>query len=127
MINGENQAPDYVGFKIVAAYPYGSQTIESSYNRIPKYTETAKSHGIQITSSIAELLKQVDCVLLETNDGTLHPEQATEVIKSGKSLFIDKPVAARLSDVLAIYKLAEEKQVPIFSSSHYVSLHEIQN
>ena len=117
LINGENQAPDYVGFKIVAAYPYGSQTIESSYNRIPKYTETAKSHGIQITSSIAELLKQVDCVLLETNDGTLHPEQATEVIKSGKSLFIDKPVAARLSDVLAIYKLAEEKQVPIFSSS----------
>lgn len=117
LINGENQAPDYVGFKIVAAYPYGSQTIESSYNRIPKYTETAKSHGIQITSSIAELLKQVDCVLLETNDGTLHLEQATEVIKSGKSLFIDKPVAARLSDVLAIYKLAEEKQVPVFSSS----------
>ena len=54
---------------------------------------------------------------METNDGTLHLEQATEVIKSGKPLFIDKPVAARLSDVLAIYKLAEEKKVPLFSSS----------
>ena len=117
MSNGENQAPDYVGFKIVAAYPYGSQTIESSYNRIPKYTETAKSHGIQITSSIAELLKQVDCVLLEKNDGTLPPEQATEVIKTGKSLFIDKHVAASLSDVLANYKLEEGKKDTILHSS----------
>ena len=117
LINGEAPAPDYAGFKIVAAYPYGSKTIEASYNRIPKYTETAKQHGVQITSSVAELLKQTDCILLETNDGTLHLEQATEVIKSGKPLFIDKPVATRLSDVLAIYKLAEEKKVPLFSSS----------
>lgn len=117
LINGEKPASDYTGFKIVAAYPYGSRTIESSYNRIPKYTETAKAHGVKITSSIAALLKQVDCVLLETNDGTLHLEQVTEVLKSGKSLFIDKPVAAQLSDVLMIYQLAAEKKVPLFSAS----------
>ena len=115
LINGEAPAPDYAGFKIVAAYPYGSKTIEASYNRIPKYTETAKQHGVQITSSVAELLKQTDCILLETNDGTLHLEQATEVIKSGKPLFIDKPVAARLSDVL------------YFHLRHYVSLPGIRN
>ena len=60
LINGENPQPDYIGFKIVAAYPYGSRTIESSYSRIPKYTETARQHGVRITSSIAELLKEVD-------------------------------------------------------------------
>lgn len=117
LINGENPQPDYTGFKIVAAYPYGSRTIESSYRRIPQYTETARQHGVRITSSIEELLKEVDCVLLETNDGTLHLEQAKEVINNGKPLFIDKPVAARLSDVLSIYGMAEKKQVPIFSSS----------
>ena len=117
LINNEQPDPDYAGFKVVAAYPYGSRTIESSIARIAGYTETAKKHGVRISSSIAELLQQVDCVLLETNDGTLHLEQATEVINSKKALFIDKPVAAGLSDVLAIYKLAEEKQVPVFSSS----------
>ena len=38
LINGGNEAWAE-GFKVVAAYPYGSQTIESSYKRIPEYTE----------------------------------------------------------------------------------------
>lgn len=117
LINNESPKPEYSGFKVVAAYPYGSKTIESSAKRIPEYTEIVKKHGVKITSSIAEMLKQVDCVLLETNDGTLHLEQATEVIKSGKSLFIDKPVASTLPQVLAIYKLAEKYNVPVYSSS----------
>ena len=64
------------GFKIVAAYPYGSRTIESSYKRIPDYIEKVKAHGVKIVDSIDELLKEVDCVLLETNDGNPHLEQA---------------------------------------------------
>lgn len=97
LINGEKPASDYTGFKIVAAYPYGSRIIESSYNRIPKYIETAKAHGVKITSSIAALLKQVDCVLLETNDGTLHLEQATEVLKSGKPVNLKETYEKALS------------------------------
>lgn len=117
LLNAENPEPQYSGFKIVAAYPYGSKTIESSMKRIPEYTEVAKKHGVKITSSISELLKTVDCVLLETNDGKLHFEQATEVIKSGKPLFLDKPVAATLPDAIAIYQFAEARNVPLFSSS----------
>ena len=117
LLNAANPEPQYAGFKVVAAYPYGSRTIESSMKRIPEYTEGAKKNGVKITSSIAELLKTVDCVLLETNDGTLHLEQAVEVIKSGKPLFLDKPVAATLPDAIAIYRFAEERNVPIFSSS----------
>ena len=52
------------GFRVVAAYPYGSRTIKTSYERIPEYTETVKAYGVEITSSIAELLDKVDCVLL---------------------------------------------------------------
>jgi hypothetical protein len=101
----------------VAAYPYGSQTIESSYKRIPEYTETVKKHGVKIVDSIADLLKEVDCVLLETNDGRLHLEQAVEVFKAGKICFIDKPVGATLGEAIAIYDMAERYNVPIFSSS----------
>ena len=55
--------------------------------------------------------------MLETNDGTLHLEQAIEVLKSGKPMFIDKPIAADLVDAIAIFKLADQYNVPIFSSS----------
>lgn len=107
----------YKDFRIVAAYPYGSQTIKTSYERIPKYTEGVKACGVEIVPSIAELLKKVDCVLLETNDGNLHLEQALEVFKSGKTMFIDKPVAATLAHAIAIFQLADKYKVPIFSSS----------
>lgn len=55
--------------------------------------------------------------MLETNDGTLHLEQAIEVLESGKPMFIDKPIAADLVDAIAIFKLADQYNVPIFSSS----------
>lgn len=105
------------GFKVVAAYPYGSRTIESSYSRIPGYIEKVKAHGVKIVDSIAELLAEVDCVLLETNDGRLHLEQAVEVFRAGKICFIDKPLGATLGEAIAIYAMAEKYNVPIFSSS----------
>ena len=105
------------GVKVTAAYPYGSKLIESSYSRIPEYTEQVEALGISIVDSIDELLDQTDAILLETNDGTLHLEQALPVIRSKKPLFIDKPVAARLADVIRIYEAASQFQAPLFSSS----------
>jgi hypothetical protein len=109
--------PVYDGFKIVAAYPQGSRDILSSTERIPGYTEDVKKLGVEIVSSIQELLSKVDYVLLETNDGRLHLEQAIEVFKSGKTTFIDKPIAASLQDAKAIFMEAEKYQVPVFSAS----------
>lgn len=117
LLNGESDDPLVKEFQIVAAYPYGSKTIQSSYERIPGYIEEVKKHGVEITNSIAELLEKVDCVLLETNDGRIHPEQALEVFKSGKTCYIDKPIAATLGQAIAIYEMAEKYNVPIFSSS----------
>jgi len=105
------------GANVVAAYPYGSTRIETSAGRIPEYIEQMKVLGVEITDSLDSLIDQVDAVLLETNDGTLHLEQAMPVINSKKPLFIDKPVAAGLVDVIRIYKSAGDHQVPLFSSS----------
>jgi predicted dehydrogenase len=116
-LNGPNAGAEYFGYKVVAAYPWGSKTIKTSYDRIPEYTETVKSFGVEIVDSIATLLSKVDVVLLETNDGKPHLEQALEVFKAGKPVFIDKPVAASLKDAIAIYKAAEKYKVPVFSSS----------
>jgi len=80
---------DFRDYKVVAAYPHGSRDIESSYSRIPGYTEEIKKLGVTVTESIEQLLEEVDVILLETNDGRLHLEQALPVFKAGKRMFID--------------------------------------
>lgn len=107
----------YAGFKIVAAYPKGSNDIKSSIERVAGYTETVKSLGVEIVNSIEELVEMVDFVLLETNDGNVHLEQALPVLKAGKRLFIDKPVASSLADSIAIFDAAKHYNVPMFSAS----------
>ncbi|HEX6224246.1 MAG TPA: Gfo/Idh/MocA family oxidoreductase [Chryseolinea sp.] len=104
-------------FRVVAAYPHGSKDIQSSVSRIPKYTEEVITYGVTVVESITKLLEMADVVLLETNDGRLHKEQAFQVLDANKPLFIDKPIAASLEDVLAIYKRAGERGVPLFSAS----------
>ncbi|TWU05897.1 Oxidoreductase family, NAD-binding Rossmann fold [Stieleria varia] len=115
--NAEPADPAMQNCRVVAAYPHGSRTIESSYSRIPKYTEDVKAVGVEIVDSIEDLLAQVDVVLLETNDGKPHLEQAMRVFRAGKPVFIDKPVGANLAEVVAIYRAAAKHGVPMFSSS----------
>ncbi|ODS78436.1 MAG: dehydrogenase [Cytophagaceae bacterium SCN 52-12] len=117
LLNASEPSPKYKGYKIVAAYPYGSKDIETSASRIPGYIEEVKKLNVKIADSIADLLKQVDVVLLETNDGRLHLEQVVPVLKAGKRVFIDKPIAASLKDTLAIFEASKKYKVPIFSAS----------
>jgi predicted dehydrogenase len=117
IINNPAAGPEFGGYKVISAYPKGSNDIESSVKRIPGYTEEIKKYEVSIAGSIIELLDNVDVVLLETNDGRLHLEQALPVFKAGKRVFIDKPAAASLKDVIAIYEAAKQSHVPMFSSS----------
>lgn len=117
VLNNPDTPAEYAGFPVTVAYPYGSRTIESSAKRIPAITENMKKLGVKIADSIDALLKEVDVVLLETNDGNLHLEQALQVIKARKPLFIDKPVAATFADTVAIFEAAKKNSVPLFSSS----------
>jgi predicted dehydrogenase len=122
-LNDPSAGPEFGGFKVVAAYPKGSNDIKSSVDRIPAYTEQVMKLGVEIVNSIDKLLDKVDFVMLETNDGRLHLEQALPVMKAGKRLFIDKPIAASLADTVAIFKAAIHYNVPVFSSSslRYIS------
>ncbi|MFD2555721.1 Gfo/Idh/MocA family protein [Sphingobacterium tabacisoli] len=104
-------------YRVVAAYPYGTKTIPSATDRIPKYVADIEKLDVKIVDSIQALLKQVDYVLLETNDGRLHLDQSREVFKAKKPVFIDKPIAASYKDAKEIMRLSTEYRVPFFSSS----------
>ncbi|MGB7294838.1 MAG: Gfo/Idh/MocA family oxidoreductase [Candidatus Aminicenantales bacterium] len=110
-------AEDYRGFRVVAAFPQGSRDIESSTSRVPGYIREMREMNVAIVDSIPELLQQVDFVMLTSNDGRVHLEQARPVIEAVKPLFIDKPMAASLADVIAIFEEARAKEVPVFSAS----------
>lgn len=116
-LNSNVSNESFLGYRVIAAYPQGSKDIKSSVDRVPKYIDDVKAHGVEIVDSIAALLKKVDVVLLESNDGRVHLEQAIPVIESGKSMFIDKPIAASYRDAKKIFDLGKSKNVPIFSSS----------
>jgi hypothetical protein len=114
LLNG----PKDFGVRVVAAYPGGSPDVASSRDRVAGFTKELHDHyQIEIVDSIAELLPKVDVVLLESVDGRPHLEQVKPVLKAGKPVFIDKPVAGSLADALQIYALAKEANVPCFSSS----------
>ncbi|MCA9219298.1 MAG: Gfo/Idh/MocA family oxidoreductase [Planctomycetales bacterium] len=117
ILNDANAPADVAHCRVVAAYPHGSRDIESSASRIPGYTAEIEKLGVEIVPSIDVLLTKVDAVLLETNDGRPHLEQVLPVLKAGKRVFIDKPIAASLTDAVAIFAAAEKYQTPTFSSS----------
>jgi GFO/IDH/MocA oxidoreductase family protein len=109
---------DLAGIRVVAAYPGGSPDIAASRDRVEKYTNQLRDEfGVEICKSIEEMLKKVDVVLLESVDGRPHLKQAIPVIKAGKILFIDKPVAGSLADAIRIFEMARMHKVPVFSSS----------
>lgn len=115
------KAKDHVpGGKVVVAFKGGSPDLPDSASRVDGYTKQLETEfGVKIVSTIDELCRQVDAVMLESVDGRPHLEQARPVIKAGKRLFIDKPVAGSLRDAVKIYRLARESKVPVFSSSSY--------
>ncbi len=115
--NADPPVAALAGMRVTVAYPHGSKDIEGSVSRIPGYTAEVQTLGVTIVDSLPALLEQVDYVLLETNDGRPHLEQALAVFQAGKPVFIDKPVAGSLEDAICIYEAAKHYKVPVFSSS----------
>ena len=120
LINDTTAVNHVSGGKVVAAYRGGSDDIASSYERLDKFTDELKvGYGVEIVDTIKALCERVDAVLLESVDGRPHLEQVKPVIAAGLPVFIDKPMAGSLSDVIATFDLAKRNDVPCFSSSSY--------
>jgi predicted dehydrogenase len=117
-LNSPKEGTDWGGYKVVAAYPTkGSADMKESIERLAGFTDKVKNAGVEIVGSIEELLKKVDVVLLESVDGRRHLEEALPVLKAGKRMFIDKPIASSLADAMVIFDAAKKYRVPIFSAS----------
>jgi predicted dehydrogenase len=112
-------ANDHVpGGKVVAAFRGGSPDLPGNAGHLDEYTKTLREkYGVKMCDSIEALCQAVDVVLLESVDGRPHLEQVKPVLAARKPVYIDKPMAGSLRDVLEIFKLAEAAKVPVFSAS----------
>jgi predicted dehydrogenase len=120
LLNDPDALGHVPGGRIVAAVKTFSADMPASAERVDAYAETiVKDFAVRFVQSIEELCEEVDAVLIESLDGRAHPEQARRVFAAKKPVFIDKPIAGTLRDVMAIFQLAREADVPVFSSSAY--------
>lgn len=118
LLNDPNAKGHVPGGKVVAAFKGGSPDIPSSASRVEGYSKALKEkYGVKFYESIDELCQNVDAVLIESVDGRPHLEQVKPVLKARKPVFIDKPMAGSLRDVIEIFDLAKKAKVPVFSSS----------
>lgn len=105
---------------LVAAFKGGSPDLPISADRVEKFATTLREEfDVELVESIDALLQKVDVVLLTSVDGRSHLAQVTPVLKSGKRVFVDKPLAASLEDARRIVELAERTGSPFFSSSSF--------
>ena len=117
-LNDASSADHVPGGRVVAAFKGGSPDVTASATRVDKFTaELQATYKVRIVDTIAELCDLVDVILLESVDGRVHLEQAREVLRRRKPLFIDKPMAASFADAKEIARLASESGTPWFSSS----------
>jgi len=59
-------------------------------------------------ATIEAVLAKVDAVILMTVDGRTHLEQVLPVLKAGKPVYIGRPMAASLEDVIEIFQRAKQ-------------------
>ncbi len=117
-MNNPNATDARANVSIVAGFPSGSPDMPRSARRVDRFTQQLRDEmNVEIVDSIGELLEKVDAVLLTSVDGRPHLQQITPVLEARKPVFVGKPVAGCLADVIRIYRLAERHRVPIFAAS----------
>lgn len=118
LLNNPENPKHVPGGRVVAAFKGGSPDVESSATRVDGFTATLQEkYGVKIYSTIEEMCRHVDAVMLESVDGRPHLRQAIPVMQAGKPMYIEKPMAASLHDVKELFRLSKKYDSPVFSSS----------
>jgi predicted dehydrogenase len=75
-------------------------------NDLERAAAVAAPHGALVTSSVEEAIDAADAVILATPSHT-HAEVGVRVLKSGRDLLVEKPIATSVADARALLDAAE--------------------
>src|SRR5690606_3313678 len=94
IINGDSADSELADCRVVAIYhPPGNEDVEFSTEQLLKFTTSIERQGVEFVNSIEAVLDRSDAIMLLTNDGRPHLQQAMPVFEAGKPIYIDKPLA----------------------------------
>jgi predicted dehydrogenase len=118
IINGNSGDSELADCRVVAIYhPPGNEDVEFSPEQLSRFTKSIERQGVKFVNSIEAVLDRSDAIMLLTNDGRPHLQEAMPVFEAGKPIYIDKPLAHDLVNVKAIFRAADQHNVPVFSCS----------
>lgn len=90
----------------------------SDQARIDGFVRTFKEElGLPLVDRPEDLLGQIDGVLIEAVDGSVHLERARPFLEVGLPTFVDKPFTCSVADARELIDLAERHNAPLFSTS----------
>ena len=86
--------------------------------KVDGYVKTFREElGLPLVSRPEEMIGQIDGVLIEAVDGSVHLDRVRPFLAAGIPTYIDKPFTCSTRDAREIIRLAARKKTPIFTSS----------
>jgi predicted dehydrogenase len=107
------------GLRVVAGYAGGSSDIPESVEQLPKWLPGFKEQGVEILDSVEAVRDRCDAILIMSLDGRSHLPDLMKVAKSGVPIYVGRPMAVSLKDVVTMFDFASKQDVPIFSCSQH--------
>ena len=81
-------------------------------------TEWCKGHGVTPAQSLEQVVAECDCLaVLSPENPERHEALADLPLRSGKPVYIEKPIAATLAEARRLFEKAVAHQTPLMSSS----------
>lgn len=115
------QAPDVAadqkvdGARVVSCMRF--ETPFQDKNGLDARQKQMEEWGVAVTEDFDEAVAECEAIMLEINDPAYHLEYFRKCVPLGKPIFLDKPMADNTTNARAIYKLAKENNLRVFSSS----------
>lgn len=110
LFNKGETTGELAGIKVTTGYTGGTD-MPASKDRKESSCSSFVTWAWRSSIASQSRSKKVDVVLLESVDGRIHLQEAREIFKAGKPVFIDKPVAGTLAEAIAIFELAKKSNV----------------
>lgn len=115
------QAPDVAadqkvdGARVISCMRF--ETPFQDKNGLDGRQKQLEEWGVTVTEDFDEAVAECEAIMLEINDPAYHLEYFRKCVPLGKPIFLDKPMADNTTNARAIYKLAKENNLRVFSAS----------
>lgn len=118
ILNDPHNEHHVSGAKVTTAFPGGSPDFDLSISRVDGFVkELREKWDVNIVDTPEEVGQSCDGILLTSVDGRVHLDQFKQIASSGKPIFIDKPFALNGQTAREIFRIADEKNIPLMSCS----------